>query len=231
MTPQMASAGAQGVASLISAVTGAMQTARARKMEKANIRPTMNIPGAVQDNNMLAKQMATLGMPGAQYAQGKQNIAQQGNAALGQAQDRRSGLAAIGAINNSANNANLALDVNNAQMRIANMRNLMNQNNLMGQWQQQQWRWNHANKYEENAAAIRALKGAGNANINSAMNGALSAGATMAANGMGGGSTGSLLGTGNSWNAPGGNGMFTGNNAVGGIFNNPNNRALNAWGF
>lgn len=105
-----------------------------------------------------------------------QNIGRNANAALGAAQDRRGGLASIGAIQQGSNDASLGLAVADAQARMSNIKNLMQQNNVMTQYRDKAWQWNQQEKFQENAAAIRALKAASNQNINNGIQGATSIG-------------------------------------------------------
>ncbi|MEJ7828577.1 MAG: hypothetical protein WKF91_10285, partial [Segetibacter sp.] len=51
------------------------------------------------------------------------------------------------------------------------------------QFKDKMWGWNKQSKFQENAAAIRALKGAGGANINTALQGAISTGLNVNAQG------------------------------------------------
>lgn len=186
MLPLMAvGAAAQGVTGLISGISGLFQKAKANRLEKNNIRPVYDIPQEVRANQQIAQQQASMGMPGAQYQKGLQNINRNAANALSATQDRRSGLSSVGAIQQGANDATLNLTAQDAQQRVANIRNLMAQNQTMAQYRDKAWGWNNQSKYEENAAAIRALRGAGNANINQGINGILGAGMT-AATGMGG---------------------------------------------
>lgn len=171
---------AGAAAGLISGVTGIFQNARAKKMAKANVRPDYNIPGEITANQQLAQTMANQGLPGAQYAQQQQAIGRTANNALGAAQTRRGGLGSIGTIQQGANDAMLGLNVADGQQRMANIRNLMQQNQTLAQYRDKQWGWNNQAKYEENAAAVRALRTAGYQNINTALNSFIGAGAQAA---------------------------------------------------
>lgn len=175
---------------IISGITGLFQNARAKKLAKANVRPVYDIPKEITTNQNLAQTMANQGLPGTQYAQQMQGIGRSANNAIGAAQTRRGGLGSIGAIQQGTNDAMLNLNVADSQQRMSNIRNLMQQNNVMGQYRDKQWGWNNQAKYEENAAAVRALRTAGNANINTAFNSIIGAGAQAAGgslSGLGGG--------------------------------------------
>lgn len=173
------SAATQAATGLISGISGLFQKARANQLEKQNVRPVYNIPQEIAANQQIAQQQATQGMPQAQYQRGLQNINRNATNALSAAQDRQGGLSSIGAIQQGANDATLNLTAQDAQQRVANIRNLMSQNQVMAQYRDKAWGWNNQAKYQENAAAIRALRGAGNANINAGLNGILGAGASI----------------------------------------------------
>jgi hypothetical protein len=182
-----ASAGVGAVTGLISGINGLFQNAKANRLAKQNVRPVYNIPQEITANQQMAQQQATMGLPGAQYAQGIRNIDRNANNALSASQDRGGGLSSIGAIQQGSNDASLNLTAMDSQQRVANLRNLMAQNQTMAQYRDKQWGWNDQSKYQENAAAIRALRGAGNANINTGLNGIIGAGVTAATGGLGGG--------------------------------------------
>jgi hypothetical protein len=190
MLPFLIPAAAQAATGLISGISGLFQKAKANRLERENVRPTYNIPQEIRANQQIAQQQATMGMPGAQYEQGLRNINRNTNNMMAAAQDRRGGLAAVGAAQQAANDASLNLTAMDAQQRVSNIRNLMAQNNAMAQYRDKQWGWNQQAKYQENAAAIRALRGAGNANLNTGLNGIIGAGMTVGENMLGGGTTG-----------------------------------------
>lgn len=186
-------AGAGLVTGGISAVNGIFQKRKANQLIQNNPRAVQDIPNAIKDNQQLAQLYANRGMPSQQYQQQQQSINRSGATAINSAQDRRSGNALIGAIDQNANDANLKLNSADANMQRQNQQNLMKQNNTMGQWQNNVWDWNQRQKYLETAASARALMGAGNANINAGLDraiGGVTAGLGMK-NGMGGFGSGS----------------------------------------
>ena len=187
-------AGAQLLTGGISAISGLFQKARANRLEKQNVRPVYNIPQEIKANQQIAQQQATMGMPGAQYAQGLRNIYRNATNAIAASQDRRGGLSAIGAIQQSSNDAGLNLTSMDAQQRVSNIRNAMAQNQLYAQYRDKAFDWNQRAKYEENAAAIRALRGSGNANINTGLNSIIGAGVTMGSEGGFGGGAAAPMG-------------------------------------
>lgn len=182
-----ASLGLQGVTGLISTVSGLFQKAKANRLAKLNVRPVYNIPDEIKRNQQMAQQMATQGMSSQQYGQQAQAIGRNATSALANAQDRRGGLATIGAIQQNTNDADLNLNVQDNNLRLNNIRNLMAQNSTLAQYKDKAFAWNKQAKFQENAAAIRALQGAGNANINTGLNsfGSLGATALMEGDGLG----------------------------------------------
>lgn len=177
----IASLGVQGVSGLVSTISGLFQKAKANRLAKLNVRPLYEIPGEIKANQAIAQQQARQGMPGAQYAAQSQAIARGANSAMANAQDRRGGLAAIGTIQQGVNDASLNLNAQDASMRMGNIRNLMQQNAVLAQFKDKQFAWNKQAKFQENAAAIRALNGAGNANLNTGFNALGSMGVTALA--------------------------------------------------
>ena len=108
-----------------------------------------------------------------------------------QRRDRRAGVDTIGTTNQQANDAKLNLEATNAEMQQKNLANYVQQLGNQGQWENQIWQFNNAQKFQENAAAIRSLKTASQANTNSALSGLLATAVTLS------GTTGKGTGTGN----------------------------------
>lgn len=170
-------AGGAAVSGIISGITGLSQKARAKKMADQNQRPTYQIPDEILKNQKIAEMQSTQGLPSESLELAKQNIAQQGSAALGAAKDKQGGLESVGAIVAGQTAAGNQLAGEDANMRMANISNLMKQNQVLAGYKDQQFNYNQDKKYQENAAAIRALNTAGAENINTGINGILSAGA------------------------------------------------------
>lgn len=151
---------------LISGLFGAGQRRRARKLAEQNAFPDEAIPQGVLDAEKIAEQDANTGLPSEQYNQARQNIARQQSQALSGANDRRSGLFTVAQNQQAGNDALLNLDVQNANARIMNRQKLIAAKENLGQWQDKTWQWNKKAKFEQTAAAARALAGAGNMNLN-----------------------------------------------------------------
>lgn len=165
----------------ISALTGASQRRKANKMIDNNPFPEQQIPQAILDNANLAKMYASRGLPSEQYQKAQRDIQRNANRAIQTATDRRGGLGMIGNIQQASNDANLNLNVADANALRQNQQRQMQQNNVLGQWQNNVWDWNKRQKYIQTAASARALLGAGNANLNQGLDRGLS-GLLMGAN-------------------------------------------------
>jgi len=168
----------------ISAFQGLSQKSQGKKMAALNPYPDQQIPQAILDNQELAKQQANVGLPSQQYQQAEKNINRNSVAALRGATDRRGGLGMVSTIQQGANDAKLGLDVADANARQQNQQQLMQQNNVMGQYQNNVWDWNKRQKYIQTAASARSLMGAGNANLNVGLDRALGG---LLQSGIGGG--------------------------------------------
>jgi hypothetical protein len=179
-TAALIGAGTQAVSGLVSGISGLFQTARAKKLARENQRPIYGIPQEILANQQLAQQAANVGMPSQEYAQAQKNINQSQANALNAAQGRGGALASIGAIQGQSNQALANLDAQSAAMRMQNIRGLMNANTQLADYRDKAFDYNQAQKYQENAAAARALQAAGQQNINQGIQGVLGAGATIA---------------------------------------------------
>ena len=170
------------VTSGLSLLKAGKQKRDAKKLAAENPRPTEEIPDGVKKAQAIAETMSNQGLPDAQKEQVKQQIDRAAKGAISDATDRRGGLSAVSAIQQNTDDANLKLGADDAASRVANIRNLQSQSNMLGQWQDKVWDYNSKTKYEENAAAIRALNTASQENNNNAMDGILSGSALAGSN-------------------------------------------------
>lgn len=153
----------------MSALQGLSQQRKGRQIAANNPFPNQEIPAAILENQQKAKLYENQGLPSEQYQQAMRNINRNSTAALRTATDRRGGLGMASTIQQAANDAKLNLDVANANAVRQNQQRAMQQNNVLGQWQNNVWDWNKRQKYMQTAASARALMGAGNANLNQGM--------------------------------------------------------------
>ncbi len=164
------SAGIAGGTALISLVSSVSQKAKAKKLEEQNKRPTELVPQGAMDALQLTKQLSTEGLPSASKIAAEKQIETAAATARASATDQRSGAEALGAIQAGTNAANENLVVQDANVRQAKQQAVVNEENVIGQWQDKVWDWNSKAKYEENATAINALKTASQENLNTALN-------------------------------------------------------------
>lgn len=140
---------------------GNQQKKEADKLAAENKRPDYEIPVELQQNLTQAQQMALEGLPAEQKQQYLNNIQRSQNFGLGALSDRRLGLAGLGSIVQSGNDASQNLLSMDAQARRQNQIGLMNARQTFANYKDKRYEQNQLNPYYENAAAIRGLKGAG----------------------------------------------------------------------
>lgn len=155
-----------GVLGAISLVSGIVQKNKAKKLEKENERPRESVPASALRAEALAKQYASYGLPSAVKMQAEKDIQRSAATAQNNATERRGGMEAVGAIQQGVTDATNQLAAQDATQQAGKQGALISQENQMAGWEDKVWDWNSRAKYEENAAAIRALKGAGAENIN-----------------------------------------------------------------
>lgn len=148
---------------------GKTQESEAKALEKENVRPTETVPQGALDATANAKLLASVGMPKEQYNQAAQQIDRSAANATASARDRRSSIDSVSTIQQASDDALARLGETSAKMRVDNTGRLITQENVMANWQDRADAWNKRQNFEENAAAIRGLKTAGNANENGAL--------------------------------------------------------------
>ncbi len=182
----------------ISEARSIKQAKEAKAMEADNERPNEVIPQGVKDATAVSRLMSMVGMPEAQYVQQQRDINRNSANTLAGARDRRGGLDVASIVQQQSDDATLNLNAKDAEFKQQNLVNYIRQLSAEGEWQDKIWSWNNAQKFQENAAAIRALKTASQANQGNAVNSILSAAVTYASDNV------------NNNNA--GNGVVTGDN-------------------
>lgn len=146
-------------------VSGLIQKNKAKKLLAQNPYPNMPVPAEELAAQQEAQNMATEGMPSAQYQQANKNIQRQQAAAIADAQNRRSGVAGTPAIQQETNDATANLDANSAAIRQRNQLNLQTVNSQVAGFRNQAFDWNSKNKYLQNYQYGMSLLGQGNANV------------------------------------------------------------------
>lgn len=173
VTAQAAQGITEGLGGIVKLIAGSSQKKKANKLLSGLQYPNEQIPSEITA-------AAATGLPSEQYNQGMQNIQRQQLIALRGAHDRRGGLGLISGIQQGTNDADLNLDVKNAQARQ------QNQFRLAG-WKDKVWQNNIKDKYNRDYNYAMGLLGQGNQNVYG--------GADQALAGAGTALTGSLLGS------------------------------------
>jgi len=164
MAPAIAAALISAAPAALKGIQGIFQGAKGAKLAKKNIRPTYEIPQEFQQNLAIAENMGRVGLPQQQYTQGLQNI-QRGQTA-GLRQLGRMGRGGnVAGLARAGMDATLGLDVADANARMSNQRAAMGYRSQIGQQQLAKQQYDKFGKYEEQAAAAEALKGAGRQNV------------------------------------------------------------------
>ena len=161
MTPLLMS----GVTAGLQAGLGLYQLFKGINQERNNPRPTYQIPEQLQKQLSSAELQALEGMPEQQRQNYIDQLMQQSASAISSANDRRGGLASIGTVLNSQNEANKNLLAMDAQARMQNMGNLQNVRTNYAQAEDKQFQLNQLNPFYERAQSAQAMKGAGLQNI------------------------------------------------------------------
>lgn len=154
-----------GLGALAKVGTGIVQGIKANKLEKQNIRPVEQVQNEYFQNVADAERMAQGGMQAQQYNNAQQGIQrnQQGVLrVLGRSASPGAGLASL---LRGSNDAQMNLDVNDANMRTQNQRLLMSQRGVLAGQKQNAFDWNQKSKYLAQASRIQALRGAGAQNL------------------------------------------------------------------
>jgi hypothetical protein len=152
------------------AIYGGIQKHKANQLAKSNVRPDYTIPQEYLDNAALAKQMAQVGLPQQQYNNAMNGINRNLSVGIGAAGRSSNPTGSIASIVRGTNDAQLNLDAQDANARMNNQRFAIGQNAVLGQQMLAKQQWDKFGKFQENAAASRALSAAGDQNINNAAN-------------------------------------------------------------
>lgn len=165
---------------------GAAQKKKANKLLAANQYHPLGVPQEAYENQQIARNQALQGLPSQQYNQAMQSIQRQQQAALAGGQDRRSGLGLIGQTQQISDDATGKLNVDDANARLQNQRQLIGVNNQMAGYKTQAWDQNEQNR-QRNYEYGQQLLGAGNVNEFGAIDSGLAAITNLAGRGLFGG--------------------------------------------
>jgi hypothetical protein len=175
---------------LISGITGLSQQHKARKMLNKLQFPTEQMPKEYIENQNLARQQAATGLPSEQYTKAMRDIQRQQLTALRGANDRRGGLGILGGLTQATNDATLNLNAQDAQMRLANQRNLMNVNSQVAGVKRSLFDVNQRAKYNQDYSYGMGLLGAGNQNFTGGLDKIATGALGLFGGGIGGGQRG-----------------------------------------
>lgn len=146
--------------------------------------PTQEMPSEITENQQIARGAAIEGMPAEQYAQAQKNIQRNQAAALAAAQDRRSGVQSIGAIQQQSDDASNQLAGQSAEMRRQNISQLLGVNQQAASWKDKLFDWNQKQKYIQQYNYGMGLLGQSNQNLLSGADRALGTIAGAVSSGM-----------------------------------------------
>jgi len=150
---------------LVSGITGFFQRRKAKKELAKLKRPEYEIPQEILRTQKMAEQDAAEGLPSQQYNQAQQGIQRQQNRAISMAADRRGGLMALPTIQQTGTDAQLNLDVKDAEARRTNKQRLYG---IMGQtagYRDKAFEVNKMQPYQEDKNYYMGLLGAGDKNL------------------------------------------------------------------
>jgi len=164
MAPAIAAALISAAPAALKGVQGLLQGAKGSKLAKKNIRPTYEIPPEFQQNLDTAAMRARRGLPQQQYTQGLQNIQRVQTAGLKQLGKMGRG-GSVAGLARAGMDATSGLDIADAQARMGNENIEMGYRGQIGQQKLAKQQYDKFAKYEEEAAAAEALKGAGRQNV------------------------------------------------------------------
>ena len=188
---------AAAVAALISAapaalkgIQGIFQGIKGKKMAKANVRPTYQIPTGFVKNVAESEAEARTGLPQQQYNRALQNIQRSQAANLRQiGRTGRGG--SVAGLARAGMDATLNLDVADAEARARNRQMARGYRTQLSQQELAKQSYDKFAKYEEDAAAAEALMGAGRQNVMGGLSDAARVGMTYMAGQEGYGGDGS----------------------------------------
>ncbi len=190
MAPAIAAALISAAPAALKGIQGIFQGLKGKKMAKANVRPTYQIPTGFAKNLAESEAEARTGLPRQQYTQGLQNIQRSQSAGLRQIGRMGRG-GNIAGLARAGMDATLNLDVADATARLRNQQTTRGYRTQLSQQELAKQAYDKFGKYEEDAAAAEALMGAGRQNVMGGLSDAARVGMTYMAGQEGYGGDGS----------------------------------------
>lgn len=176
------SAGIGAAGLLYSVGKGIAQDKQASDIEKANKRPTYQIPQEFYQNLNIADQLSHVGIPQQQYNNAVNSINQSqasGIAALNRSANPGAGLSSIVG---QTNQANANLNAQDADARLNGLREAMQYRGQLAQQKLAAQQYNQFDKYTEDYNKAASLQTAANGNFQNAFNSASTAAGALATN-------------------------------------------------
>ncbi len=200
---------------------GIYQGVQAEKYKnEAGTRPEYEIPDAIKSMMSTSQLLAAEGMPAEQRQKLVQDYERQMSGSLQGIADRKGGLTGVAAAGQQANDAATNISVMDVNARQQNQKQLMVNQQVMGNYQDQEWMLNKFSPYQELMNRYYDSSEAASENITKGIGGAIESVASFGMSGLGGmlgggGGTGNVAPQGgmfgNGFNSPimGGNGGTT----------------------
>lgn len=153
------------VGGLVKGILGGGQKRKGKKLLNSLQFPEEQLATELTENQNIARQRASQGLPSEQYATAMKGIQRNQLSAFKQAKDRRGGLGSIATIQQGTNDASLNLNAKDAAMRVDNEGRLMDVNNQIAGWKSKLFDLNKRDKYKNDYNYAMGLIGSGNQNI------------------------------------------------------------------
>ena len=155
---------AAAIPSVVKGIAGIADIFGGKARARRNIRPTAEVNNNYLKNVQIAEQMGRTGLPAEQYNLAQQNIQRNQAGAFNALGRSANPTAGINSLLRASNDAQLGLDVQNANTRLNNQRFAFGQRNNLAQEQQRVWNWNNRDRYLEEANAAGQQIGSGKTN-------------------------------------------------------------------
>lgn len=169
MTALAIGAGAAVLGTGFSIFNGLEQEHKANQIQKNLKQPQYQIPSEFYENRNIARQMAQLGLPQAQYNNQLNQInANQAGAVASASRSANPG-AAISNITGQANAATNNLNAEDAQARETNQRFYVDENGQLGNQKLAQQQANVFDPYTQHYNEMQAYRGSGQQNVNTGL--------------------------------------------------------------
>lgn len=161
----IASIGSQALAGLGQIASGISQNAKAKKIARNNPRPEYKMPKAIVDNQNLIEGRASHGLSDGAVNTYTQASDRQQSSAIDAILKGGGSVNNIGELYSASNDGLTRLALIDEEMRSRNVKALVDQNSVMGDYQDKEWEINKWGPYADAAQAAAALKKQGSDNI------------------------------------------------------------------